>query len=199
MPSRERRLSENAPAWAAALALAAVLLLSPESAEAQRRRPLYFGVGVGPYVVFDQPSCCDDVLFRVQAEFGWHVSGFDDGFFLAAYTGLAFGDFFHFAGGLRLGGDIEVYGNRDIALMLTPSGVVGGGFFDYPWPEPANDLFGFFLLAPAFDFKLLLANRLLQLWVRPLGFDFMFFPDYWRGYDRWATAYSFMAGLNFAF
>lgn len=174
-----------------AIALAA---LTPSSAEAQRR-PFYAGFGLGPYAFVDCPAC--RVHFRVQGEFGWHPSGDDTGFFLAVEAIPTFGDdFFMFMGGLRLGGDIEVYRNRNIGVLLRPSGLFGFGFRDWVG-SPRR--YGFFVLQPAFDLRLALASRVIQLWIRPVAFDFFFHPDYDARGFYFDAGYVFQVGLDFAF
>lgn len=178
------------------LALAAV---APSSAEAQRR-PVYVGFGFGGHAfVSDNYRACCDFRPRVQAEIGWHPSGDDSGFFLAGEAILTFDSgFVMFTPGLRLGADIPVYARRDITVFLRPSGLFGGGFWD---PDGPHNTLGFFLLQPAFDIRLAVANHLLQIWFRPVAIDLMFFPEwYFPDRDfRFAAAYVFQAGLDFAF
>jgi hypothetical protein len=177
----------------------AVATLTPSGAEAQRR-PLYAGFGLGPFALFNDDGrygpCCD-VHFRAQGEFGWHPSGTDRGFFLAANLTVTGGNnFLIVSPGIRLGGDIEVYGRRDVSVFLRPSALLGGGFWD---PNGPNNSLGFFLVQPAFDIRFAVANHLLQFWVRPVAIDFMLFPDWYDNGFRWRGGYTFMAGLDFAF
>jgi hypothetical protein len=180
-------------------ALCAVLGTT-SSAEAQRgnRRPLYAGGGIGPAAMFitEVAGCCD-AHFRTEGEFGWHPSGEDSGFFLAANVTLVAGrHWFVFYPGLRLGGDIEVWHNRDVAIQLTPSGLVGGGIVDHD--GPANT-FGVLVFQPAFGVKALILDRLLQIWARPVAFDFVLYPRYFGNVVEVDAIYSFMAGVFFAF
>src|SRR5262245_58483417 len=112
----------------AAAALGTVLSVAA-SADAQRgrRRPLYAGGGVGPAAIFihEFGGCCD-AHFRTEGEIGWHPSGEDTGFFLAGNVTLMAGrNWFAFYPAIRLGGDIEVFHNSDVAVLLTPSGLAG--------------------------------------------------------------------------
>lgn len=169
--------------------------LAPSSAQAQRRA-LYAGFGLGPYAFFDCGGC--DVHFRAQGEFGWHPSGDDTGFFLAVEAIPTFGrHFFMFIGGLRLGGDIEVHRSRDIGVLLRPSGLVGPGFYD---PDGRDNARGFFVIQPAFDVRLAVADRVVQIWVRPIAFDLLFWPE-WYSDGRFAfnAGYMFQVGVDFAF
>lgn len=186
-------------ALAAPLLALFVLALAPSSAEAQRR-PLYAGFGIGGTAYWGDryvADCCD-VHFRAQGEFGWHPSGDDSGFFLAGEAIITGGrHYFTFMPGLRLGGDIPVHRTRDVTVFLRPSGMFGGGFWDHQ-----NDgwgLVGFFVLQPAFDIRLALADHLIQLWARPVAFDLMFFPDWYDDRFYFSAAYVFQVGLDFAF
>lgn len=173
-----------------------VIAAAPSHAEAQRR-PLYAGFGIGGYAFWtDNLGGCCDVHFRAQGEFGWHPSGDDTGFFLAGELIITGGrNYFMFMPGLRLGGDIPVHETRDLTVFLRPSGLAGGGFWD---PDGPDNTFGFFVLQPAFDIRLALADHLIQLWFRPVAFDLLFFPG-WYGDFHFAGGYNFMAGLDFAF
>jgi hypothetical protein len=176
--------------------IASAWLAAPVSAQ-RDSRALYFGVGIGPHVLFD---CCD-VHARSTFEFGWHPSGNTTGFFLAATGAFTFGrDYFMFYGGARLGGDIEVYDGRDFAVLLRPSGVAAIGVFDYDGPRDGNAMF---LAQAAFDVKFALLQRFLQVWVRPVAFDFMFGRDVdphdFDNDDDFAFAYGVVGGVDFAF
>lgn len=182
------------------IAIAITAATPASSAEAQRR-PLYAGFGVGPFALVGHDNtfygpCCD-VHFRAQGEFGWHPSGTDSGFFLAANLTVTPGnDYVIFTPGLRLGGDIPVYERRDIAVFLRPSALFAGGFWDFRGPD--NTL-GLFVIAPAFDVRFAVADHLLQFWIRPVAIDFMLFPEHYDRRFRWHAGYTFLAGLDFAF
>lgn len=180
-----------------ALVIGAFAVL-PSGSSAQARRPLYFSVGAGPYAYF---GCCD-IHGRIEGEFGWHPSGQDQGFFLAANASLTIAgpqEYFAFFGGIRLGGDISVYDSRDIAVFLRPSGLFGAGFWDFDGP---NNTYGFFVLQPAFDIKIAFGDQFFQLWFRPIGLDFYFWPEYVhdprRGFD-WSLGYMALGGIQLAF
>lgn len=169
----------------------------PAPVEAQRR-PLYAGFGIGPHAfVSDHWRGCCDANFRASGELGWHPSGDDSGFFLAGEAIFTAGDsLVMFLPGLRLGGDIEVHHRGEITVFLRPSGLFSAGF----WDVSSQGMLGVIVLQPAFDVRVALADHLLQLWVRPVSFDLMFFPD-WYGADdfRFVAAYTPMVGLDFAF
>lgn len=183
----------------ALLALGFVLSLAP-SARADAGGPWYAGVGVGPSVYV---GCCD-THFRAEGELGYHFGGHDTGFFLAGNVTTSAGrDFLQFQGGLRLGGDIEVHSTHDFAVLITPSGFVGGGVMDYDggyWRSLGYDhAYGYFVLQPAVAVSFALVERLLHVWVRPVAFDLMFFPSHFdRGFEIDAM-YSFLAGVFFTF
>jgi hypothetical protein len=188
-----RSISSAGTILASLVALAA---LAPSEVEAQRR-PMYAGFGGGLYAIHETGY---DIHGRLQGEFGFHFTGDDTGFFLAVEAVTTFGsrgnDFLMFFGGLRLGGDIEVYGNRSVGIMLRPSGLVGFGFHDYAGP---GNTWGFFVLQPAFDVRFAVADHLLAFWIRPVAWDFLFYWD--RSLrDVWITAgYQFLIGLDFQF
>lgn len=170
-------------------------LLAPLGAKADRS--MYAGFGAGPYDYFD---CCR-IHGRLQGEFGLHFSGDDTGFVLAFEGSTTFGDdYFMFMGGVRLGGDIEVYGRRDFGIMLRPSGLLGLAWHDLNGP---NNDWAAFVLQPAFDVRFAFADRFIALWVRPVAFDMYF---YWDRYDPghrrdwyFAAAYQFLIGVDFQF
>lgn len=166
-------------------------LFTPASAEAHNR-PLYAGFGGGPYLMLNCDGC--RVHGRVQGEFGIHFSRNDRGFFLAFEGVNTFGDdFFTIFGGVRLGGDIEIYGRHDYGIMLRPSGLFGFGWHDSYWGSD----WAVFVLQPAFDFRFVFAHRVLALWVRPVAFDFMFFVN--RRNEDFGVGYQFLVGLDFQF
>ncbi|GAB4211836.1 MAG: hypothetical protein OHK0013_33940 [Sandaracinaceae bacterium] len=184
--------------------LTALALFGPiaASAEAQQRRsgPLFVSAGLGPYVLFSW-----DTSFRLEGELGWHPGGRDEGFFVAA--DFAFSVERRYAmvfGGVRLGGDIEVFENRDVAVLLTPNGLAGFGWIDL---GDFYDGEGYFILQPSFQVDVALLERVLWVWARPVSFDFLLFPDAWRERGRgvlergfWLDwGYSFMAGVRFNF
>jgi hypothetical protein len=105
-------------------------------------------------------------------------------------------DFVMFFGGVRLGGDIQVWSNRDIGILLRPSGLVGGGLYSHD----RRNTIGLFVLQPSFDVRLAVANRLMHVWARPLSFDLLFFPGWYDTRDtRISAAYAPMVGIDFNF
>lgn len=177
----------------AAVVVTLATLLAPSGAEAHDR-PLYAGVGGGPYLHLD---CCR-VHGRLQGQFGIHFSRDDTGFLIAFEAMHTFGDdFFNFFGGVRLGGDIEVYGRHDYGILLRPSALVGFGWHDFRWP---GDDWWFFGIQPAFDVRFVFAHRVVALWLRPVAFDFMLFPDRGGRDEIWLDiGYQFMIGVDFQF
>lgn len=194
------RTTHLAPALGSALGallwLGALGAALPGTARADAGGPWYGGVGVGPWQYLDWGG----FHFRVSGEIGWHPSGRDEGFFLGLdVTTSLWNRSWHFQTGLRLGGDIEVWHNRDVALLLVPAGMVGLGILDWDDRDRGGDA-GFFLLQPSFGVALAVANRLVHIFVRPLVFDLMFFPDY-PGTRRFEFdwAYSALGGVHFTF
>lgn len=178
-------------------ALLAATLLAPSLAEAHDR-PLYAGFGGGPHIDLD---CCR-VHGRLQGELGIHFSRDDRGFFLAFEVINTFGDdFYMFLGGIRLGGDIEVYGRHDYGILLRPSALIGFGWRDYHGPHSGWGDWGVFVVQPAFDVRFVFAHRVLALWLRPVSFDFNIYLDRYRPNRDlyWGVGYQFMLGLDFQF
>lgn len=179
---------------AVAGALVCLALLAPSGAEAHDR-PLYAGFGGGPYLHLD---CCR-VHGRLQGEFGIHFSRDDRGFFIAFEAMPTFGDdFFMFLGGVRLGGDIEVYGRHDYGIMLRPSALVGFGWHYF---YGAGNDWGVFVIQPAFDVRFVFAHRVLALWLRPVAFDLLFYLNRRFSSRDWdfGAGYQFLIGLDFQF
>lgn len=181
-----------------ALCLAATLAPSAR-AEAQSRRsgPLFVSAGIGPFVLFDV-----DTSFRLEGQFGWHPGGQDEGFFMGADFAFAIERYYaQVYGGFRLGGDIEVFANNDVAVLLTPQGMAGFGWMDF---GRGAGSYGFLIIQPSFQVDVALLERVLWVWARPVGFDFLLFPDTFRrgdgsrGFD-WYWGYQFMAGARFNF
>lgn len=177
----------------------AVVTLAPSIADAQTRRsgPLFASAGVGPFVYFDW-----DASFRLEGQFGWHPGGHDEGFFIAADVAFSIERYYAMVyGGARFGGDIEVFQNNDLAILLTPSGLAGFGWVDH---GRGFGGYGFFLLQPSFAVNVALFERVLWLWAQPVGFDLLFFPDRWRNGSAergfvFDWGYNFMAGARFNF
>ncbi len=167
-------------------------------AEAQSRRagPLFVSAGIGPHVLFHH-----DTSFRLSGDFGWHPGGHDEGFFLAAnFTFSVDAYWAQVFGGIRLGGDIEVFTNRDVAVLITPQGLAGFGWLD--WGR-GHGGWGYAVLQPSFQVNVGLLERVLWVWANPVCFDFLLLPDTWRedgsrGFD-FAWGYSFLAGVRYNF
>ncbi|MCS6856157.1 MAG: hypothetical protein NZM37_00455 [Sandaracinaceae bacterium] len=176
-----------------------LFLLSPEYLLAQTRRagPLFVSGGLGPFVLFDV-----DTGFRFEGQFGWHLRGVDEGFFMGFDFTISVEDYFIVHSGFRLGGDIEVYRHRDLSVLITPQGLFGFGWIDFG----REGDYGFFLIEPSFQGAIGLFERVLWFWIRPIGFDFLLFPEIrrWRrgnpeeGFD-WYWGYHFLGGVRFNF
>jgi hypothetical protein len=174
------------------------IVLAPAPAEARRDRPMYAGFAGGPSFYFD---CCR-VHGRVQGEIGFHFTGEDTGFFLAIEAVPTFNDdndFFMFFGGVRLGGDIELYGTRHGAVLLRPSVLFGFGALDFPGPANTH---AFAVFQPALDLRFPFAERAVAFWIRPPAFEFYVFIDRYFPGTRdiwWSVGMHFMLGFDFQF
>jgi hypothetical protein len=183
-----------------ALAVLGLALSVAPSARADAGGPWYAGAGIGPTIYV---GCCN-THFRAEGEIGYHFGGHDTGFFLGAnLTTSAGSDFIQFHGGVRLGGDIEVHSSHDFAILITPSGMLGGGLLDFDggyWRDRGWDhSYGYFVLQPSLAVSIALVERLLHVWVRPVAFDFMFFPNHYDNTFGVDAIYSFTAGVFFTF
>jgi hypothetical protein len=185
------------PAWAIVLAaVIALVALAPATARADAGGPWYGGVGAGPYGHFGWRGGWHG---RVSGEIGWHPSGHDEGFFLGLDVTTTFGgNFWQFQTGLRLGGDIEVWHNSDLAILLVPAGLVGFGIMDWDDDGPFRD-HAYFLLQPSFGVALALVDRLLHVFLRPAAFDVMFFPNYQNNGFAVHGSYFVLSGIHFTF
>jgi hypothetical protein len=176
-----------------ALVVSLVLLAAP-TARADAGGPWYAGVAIGPH---QYHGCCG-IHFRASGEIGWHPSGNDTGFFLGLDLTTTLGPhFWQLQTGLRLGGDIEVWSNRDAAILLVPAGMLGLGVLD--WDGDGHREHGYFVVQPSFGVALVLADRLVHLFVRPLAWDIQFFPDHRGNGFYWDAAYYGLVGVHFTF
>lgn len=172
-------------ALALALALAATLL--PAAAEAQGG--FFLGVGLGPAVgIEDSPT-----QVRFSEEIGYYFEGRPEGFFLSFNPNQSFGDDrFVLVLPARLGYMFEIYENQDLAVQIGPSGTVGFAIADLSNVSDAGFYFHFDIGATA---RLLLADGLYTIYLRPFDFDFGFGggdfqPDFF-------ARYIFEAGIQF--
>ncbi len=200
-----RRLSHTSLVLAALCAATTLGVLdagTSASAEAQTRRsgPVFVSAGIGPVLLIDAGD--RDASFRLEGGIGWHPGGHDEGFFLGADFAFTIErNYAQVYGGFRLGGDIEVFANNDVAVLLTPQGMAGFGWFDF---GRGAGSYGFLIIQPSFQVDVALLERVLWIWARPVGFDFLLFPDTFRrsdgsrGFD-WYVGYQFMAGARFNF
>jgi hypothetical protein len=97
--------------------------------------------------------------------------------------------------GFKLGGDIEIYSGNDVALLLTPAGVLGFGI----WDHDGWGTLGAFALQPSLALQILVADRFVHIWFRPVAFDFYFFPSWYDNRFNWHGIYSFLGGVFFEF
>lgn len=180
----------------AVITFALVLTALPGRAHADPGGPWYGGVGLGPYGYFGWHG---GAHLRIAGEIGWHPSGHDEGFFLGLEVATTFaGNFWQFQTGLRLGGDIEVFHNSDLAVLLVPAGMIGFGVMDWDDDGSFRD-HGYFVVQPSFGVALALADRLIHVFLRPVGVDMMFFPDYRNSGFWFDGAYVVLGGVHFTF
>jgi hypothetical protein len=180
-------------------ALVAVGLLSLTS-PARADHSLYVGGGIGPYWDFDGNGYGYSTHGRFLGEFGWHFSGNDTGFMMAAEAALNFGpDYFGFLGGLRLGGDIAIHEDSRFTVMLRPSGLIGLSARNWG-PAGNRDWWGQFVLQPAFDVRFVLLEHQLAIWARPVAIDVMFWWDQPGAKGFWVSgAYQALVGIDYQF
>lgn len=159
-------------------------------------RPFLLSLGVGPSILFSDtirgpfdPSTGSSLSlgtgtgFMTALDIGGHFGRVDEhpGFFLAASTAWQTAPGFSLRGGARLGFDIQVarFEEADVTLLVTPSimagvALVGGAQgIGGPWFMAALDV--------DTDFRVVLLDGRLGLWVRPVSSDWQFAQFFtWR-------------------
>jgi hypothetical protein len=166
-----------------ALALAVGCLAATSSAEAQSRERRFFaGAGLGVGVLFDG----GDAYFRIEENLGYHVLPVAEhpGLYVALTLVQSVGrlTMLDFAG--RIGFDIQAWRDADVAVLINPSVQLGVGM----WISQGTAYPGFHL-HPSLEISLAMLDDMLDVWLRPLGFDVL-------ARDGGGAAYTLMAGLN---
>lgn len=166
------------PRLTPALALVAAIALAspagaqgPETAEAPSEeiapglepiRPWFVSVGIGTGVRLDGFA---GAALRIVEEAGVHFEGTPVGPFLAVMLAEDIAGHYSMLIGVRVGWDLELL-RSDVSIVVSPS--VGIAFaFDVLGPST----YAYFDVQPALGIAVLLLERMLGIWIRPIGVD----------------------------
>lgn len=155
-----------------AIALA-VTAITPAAAAAQtddealptdRALPWFVGGGVGVGARLDGfvPAA-----FRLVEEAGVHLDASPVGPYFALMLAQDIGSHFSLQIGIRGGCDIELLRRPDFSIVVSPS---LGLAFALDAGTPTGE-WAYFLVQPALGAGVLLLERVLALWIRPIGVD----------------------------
>jgi hypothetical protein len=146
------------------LSLASIGVASAQDSFAgDEGRPFYAGGGLGVVARLDGTL---PAAFRVVEEFGFHFEGTPVGPFLGLMLAEDIGNYFGLQVAARGGWDIELL-RQDFSIVLTPALALGGAFeLSSPYGDSA-----YFLIQPALGASVLLLERTLAIWFRPIVVD----------------------------
>ncbi|MCC6874618.1 MAG: hypothetical protein IT378_09965 [Sandaracinaceae bacterium] len=178
--------TKKAAPLAVAAVLAAAILGGQGRAEAQTHdRNLFFGAGIGFGVWFNG----GDAYFRAEEGIGYHVLNVGDhpGLYVAFAFGQAVTRFVTLSFAGRVGFDILVWQNQDLAVLVNPSLQLGAGLFLFSGQAEAG-----FFMQPSVEASIALLEGMLNVWWRPLAFDILI-------RDGGGAGYVMMWGANLNF
>lgn len=126
--------------------------------------PWFVGGGVGVAARLDGfvPAA-----FRIVEEVGIHFEGTPVGPFVALMLAQDIASYFSLQIGVRAGWDLELLRRPDFSIVVSPS---LGVAFALDAGTPTGE-WGYFLVQPALGAGVLLLERVLALWIRPIGVD----------------------------
>lgn len=126
-------------------------------------RPFFVSLGIGAAVRLDGfvPAA-----FRIVEELGVHLDGTEVGPFVALTIAEDASPQYSMHLGARVGWDLELV-RQDFSLVISPSAAIAFAF-DI---RGNDDTWAYFLVQPALGVSLLLLDRMLGIWVRPIGVD----------------------------
>jgi hypothetical protein len=151
---------------------------------AEATRPWFgtLGIGVGVRLDGSRPAA-----FRILEEIGIHLDGVPVGPFFAIVLAEDISSYYSMQIGVRAGWDIEIL-RRDFSIVLSPSlGVT------FAFDVVGSSTFAFFCPQPALGVGLLLLDRMLAVWIRPIG------VDVYIGDPRISGGWAAAAGASLAF
>ncbi|AKF08332.1 hypothetical protein [Sandaracinus amylolyticus] len=127
-------------------------------------RPFFAGGGIGVGVRLDGfvPAA-----FRIVEEVGLHLDGVPVGPFVALMLAQDASSYFSMQIGVRVGWDLELLRRPDFSIVVSPS---LGVAFAFDVGTPTGD-WAYFLVQPALGVGVLLLDRVLAIWLRPIGVD----------------------------
>lgn len=138
---------------------------APPAAEPapQPPRPFYVSLGVGTGVRLDGSL---GAAFRIVQEAGLHLDGVPVGPFVGVTLAEDISNGYSMQIGLRVGWDLELLARPDFSIVVSPSVAVAFAF-----DVIAESTWAYFLVQPALGVSLLLLDRMLAIWLRPIGVD----------------------------
>lgn len=125
-------------------------------------RPWYVSAGIGTGVRLDGfvPAA-----FRIVEEAGLHFEGTPVGPFFGVMLAEDIAGYYSMLIGVRVGWDLELV-RRDFSIVVQPS--LGIAFaFDVVGPAT----YAYFDVQPALGVAILVLERMLAIWLRPIGVD----------------------------
>jgi hypothetical protein len=134
-----------------------------EPAAPEPPRPFYVSLGVGTGVRLDGSL---GAAFRILEEAGLHLDGVPVGPFVGVTLAEDISNGYSMQIGLRVGWDLELLARPDFSIVVSPSVAIAFAF-----DVIAQSTWAYFLVQPALGVSLLLLDRMLGIWLRPIGVD----------------------------
>jgi hypothetical protein len=156
---------------------------SPEleaSAAPDVARPFFVGGGIGVAIRLDGTL---PAAFRITEELGLHLDGVPVGPFVALMLVEDISSAYSMQIGVRAGWDLEIL-RSDISIVVSPSAAVA---FAFDVLTPTGD-WAYFLAQPALGISLLLLERMLAIWIRPIAVDVYIGQNVHAGWSATAGA-----------
>lgn len=130
---------------------------------ARPARPFFVSLGVGTGVRLDGSL---GAAFRIVEELGLHLDGVPVGPFVALTLAEDIANGYSMQIGLRVGWDLELLRRPDFSIVVSPSVAIA---FAFDVIGPVS--WAYFLVQPALGVGVLLLDRMLTIWLRPIGVD----------------------------
>jgi hypothetical protein len=152
-------------------------------------RPFFVSAGLGLVVGLRGGNA----QFGLEEAFGFHVLPVNEhpGLFVALALNESFVDTVVLEATARTGFDLQLFASGDLAIRATPYVGLGAGVVIADTPA-GNQTLGAFDLQLGAEARLVLAQGSVEIWLRPLAFDFLI-------RDGGSERYTLMAGVQFDF